>query len=179
MEVIKIDKFIVETREKIIKPIIDDASVIGTSVIVDIDKVLVYESCVNLIAFVFTLAGSFWGILGLVRFATALSQKSGPNLQASIWQIAGGFAVVLASFLFRTSNFDYYLVIKIFYYAHKLVIFAGAFWSLCGLVILEEGLKNSYAPNMESGIWQIVGGMIICCMAFLFKDILEFSNINK
>lgn len=176
---IKIDKFIVETREIITKPSISDGSVVRTIVIVDTNKVLVYESCINVIAFVFTLAGSFWSILGLIRFATSLSQKSGPNLQASIWQIAGGFAVVLAAFLFRTCNFDYDLVIKIFYYAHKLIIFAGSFWSVCGLIVLAEGLKNSYAPNMESGIWQIIGGIIICCLAFLLKDLLSFSNINK
>ncbi len=176
---IKIDKFIVETREIITRPSISDGSVVGTMIIANTNKVLVYESCINLIAFAFTLAGSFWSILGLVRFATSLSQKNGPNLQASIWQIAGGFAVVLAAFLFRTYNFDYDLVIKIFYYAHKLIIFAGSFWSVCGLIVLAEGLKNSYAPNMESGIWQIASGIIICCLAFLIKDLLSFSNINR
>lgn len=176
---IKIDRFIIGTHEIITKPHISNGSVIGTVVVADTNKVLVYESCINIIAFVFTLAGSFWSILGLIRFATSLSQKSGPNLQASIWQIAGGFAVVLAAFLFKTCNFDYALVVKIFYYAHKLIIFAGFFWSICGLVVLAEGLKNSYAPNMESGIWQIVGGIIICCLAFLLKDLLSFSNINK
>lgn len=176
---IKIDKFIIETREIITRPSISNGSVIGTVVVADTNKVLVYESCVNLIAFVLTLAGSFWSILGLIRFATSLSQKSGPNLQASIWQIAGGFAIILAAFLFRTCNFDYGLVVKIFYYAHKLVIFAGSFWSVCGLIVLAEGLKNSYAPNMESGIWQIVSGIAMCCLAFLLKDLLSLSNINK
>lgn len=176
---LKIDKFIVETREIITGPFISNGSVVGTIVIADTNRVLVYESCINLISFIFTLAGSFWSVLGLIRFAGALSQKSGPNLQASIWQIGAGFAVILAAFLFRTSNFDYYLVVKILYYAHKLVIFAGAFWSLCGLIILGEGLKNSYAPNMESGIWQVIGGILICFVAFLLRDILELSNINK
>lgn len=176
---IKIDKFIVETHEIITRPFISDGSVVGTIMIANTNKVLVYESCVNVIAFVLTLAGSFWSILGLIRFATSLSQKSGPNLQASIWQIAGGFAVILAAFLFRTYNFDYELVIKIFYYAHKLIIIAGSFWSLFGLIVLAEGLKNSYTPNMESGIWQIVGGIIICCLAFLLKDLLSFNSINK
>ncbi len=176
---IKIDKFIVETREIIIRPSISDGSVVSTIIIANTNKVLVYESCINVVVFVLTFAGSFWSILGLVRFATSLSQKSGPNLQASIWQIAGGFAVILAAFLFRTYGFDYNLVVKVFYYAHKLIIFAGSFWSVCGLIVLAEGLKNSYAPNMESGIWQIVGGIIICCVAFLLKDLLSFSNINK
>ena len=176
---IKIDKFIIETNEKIIKPIVSDGSVIGNSIVADTDKVLVYESCINVISFVFTLAGSFWSILGLIRFATSLSQKSGPNLQASIWQIAGGFAVILAAFLFKTCNFDYGLIVKIFYYAYKLVVFAGAFWSVCGLIVLAEGLKSSYAPNLESGIWQIVAGLVICCMAFLLKNLLVFSNISK
>ena len=85
----------------------------------------------------------------------------------------------MAAFLFRTYNFDYELVVKIFYYAHKLIILAGFFWSVCGLIVLAEGLKNSYAPNMESGIWQIAGGIIICCLAFLLKDLLSFSNISK
>ena len=163
---IKIDKFIVETHEIITRPFISDGSVVGTIMIANTNKVLVYESCVNVIAFVLTLA-------------TSLSQKSGPNLQASIWQITGGLAVILAAFLFRTYNFDYELVVKIFYYAHKLIILAGSFWSLFGLIVLAEGLKNSYAPNMESGIWQIVGGIMICCLAFLLKDLLGFSNISK
>ena len=176
---IKIDKFIVETHEIITRPFISDGSVVGTIMIANTNKVLVYESCVNVIAFVITLAGSFWSILGLIRFAMSLSQKSGPDLQASIWQIAGGFAVILVAFLFRTCNFDYGLVVKILYYAHKLVTFAGSFWSVSGLIVLAEGLKNSYAPNMESGIWQIVGGIVICCLAFLLKDLLGFSNISK
>ena len=80
----KIDKFIVETHEIITRPYISDGSVAGTIMIANTNKVLVYESCINVISFVFTLAGSFWSILGLIRFATSLRQKSGPSQQASI-----------------------------------------------------------------------------------------------
>ena len=44
----------------------------------------------------------------------------------------------------------------------------------------DKGFEaSSLGSNMESGIWQIVGGIIICCLAFLLKDLLSFNSINK
>ena len=145
-----------------------------------VKKVLVYQSCVNLVSFAFILAGSFWSILGVIRFASGLNQKSGPSLQASIWQIVGGFALVVASILFQNQNFDYALLVKIFNYAQKLVVLGGIFWSLNGVIVLAEGLKNTQSPSIESGIWQIVGGLIICSVAwFLLRNIIKVVDVDR
>lgn len=166
MEMIKIDRFLAETQTN--------------NGLTTVKKILVYQSCINLMSFVFILAGSLWSILGVIRFASGLNQKSGPNLQASTWQIVGGFGLVVVSILFRNQSFDYNLLVKIFDYAHRLVFLGGAFWSLNGLIIFAEGLKNTQSPSIESGIWQIVGGMIICFVAVvLLKNIVKVVDIAK
>ena len=37
----------------------------------------------------------------------------------------------------------------------------GAIWLTIGAVILGLGLKNKEAPQIQSGIWQVVGGALI------------------
>jgi hypothetical protein len=44
----------------------------------------------------------------------------------------------------------------------------GAIWLTIGAVILGLGLKNKEAPQIQSGIWQVVGGaLIIAAGAYL------------
>lgn len=41
------------------------------------------------------------------------------------------------------------------------VLAGGAIWLTIGAVILGLGLKNKEAPQIQSGIWQVVGGALI------------------
>lgn len=56
------------------------------------------------------------------------------------------------------------------------VIAGGSLWLIIGVVILALGLKNKEAPQIQSGIWQVVGGaMIIAAGAFLASIDLNFA----
>lgn len=43
----------------------------------------------------------------------------------------------------------------------RAVLAGGAIWLVIGAVILGLGLKNKEAPQIQSGIWQVVGGALI------------------
>lgn len=43
----------------------------------------------------------------------------------------------------------------------KAVLAGGTIWLVIGAVILGLGLKNKEAPQIQSGIWQVVGGALI------------------
>lgn len=47
----------------------------------------------------------------------------------------------------------------------------GAFWALWGVIVLAGGLKDKNGPQLQSGIWQIVGGGMIVAAAQLFNAI--------
>lgn len=51
-------------------------------------------------------------------------------------------------------------------------IIGGSMWGLWGFIILAGALKDKNGPAMQSGIWQIVGGVMIIIAAALFKTIL-------
>lgn len=44
----------------------------------------------------------------------------------------------------------------------------GAVWTIWGVVILASGLKDKNGPQLQSGIWQIIGGLMIISAAILF-----------
>lgn len=47
----------------------------------------------------------------------------------------------------------------------------GALWALWGVIVLASGLKDKNGPQLQSGIWQIVGGGMIVAAAQLFNSI--------
>ena len=47
-----------------------------------------------------TMGGALWTIWGVIILAGALKEKTGPALQSAIWQIVGGFLIMVASTLF-------------------------------------------------------------------------------
>ena len=48
-----------------------------------------------------TVGGGLWLIWGVIVLAGGLKDKSGPALQAGIWQIVGGGLIVAAAILFN------------------------------------------------------------------------------
>lgn len=53
----------------------------------------------------------------------------------------------------------------------KAVLAGGAIWLGVGVVILALGLKNKEAPQIQSGIWQVVGGALITAAGGFFSSI--------
>ncbi|MDR1150363.1 MAG: hypothetical protein LBJ93_01900 [Clostridiales bacterium] len=56
----------------------------------------------------------------------------------------------------------------------QVVIIGGAFWAVWGVVVLAGGLKDKNGPALQSGIWQIVGGILIIIAAALLKMVVKF-----
>lgn len=53
----------------------------------------------------------------------------------------------------------------------KAVLFGGGFWLLWGVIILAGALKDKNGPELQRGIWQIVGGALILAAGALFATI--------
>lgn len=53
----------------------------------------------------------------------------------------------------------------------KAMLAGGALWLGIGAVILALGLKNKEAPQIQSGIWQVVGGALILAVGAYFTSI--------
>lgn len=54
----------------------------------------------------------------------------------------------------------------------KYAIVGGGLYAVWGAVVLGGALKDHNGPQMQSGIWQIVGGALIVAAAALFKAIV-------
>ncbi len=53
----------------------------------------------------------------------------------------------------------------------RAVLAGGAIWLVIGAVILGLGLKNKEAPQIQSGIWQVVGGALITAAGVYLNSI--------
>ncbi|MCU7197983.1 hypothetical protein [Turicibacter sanguinis] len=53
----------------------------------------------------------------------------------------------------------------------SVVLFGGMLWALFGVVQLAGGLKNHNGGDINSGLWQIAGGLLIILAASLFKSV--------
>lgn len=53
----------------------------------------------------------------------------------------------------------------------KFTIIGGGLYAVWGAVVLGGALKDHNGPQMQSGIWQIVGGALIAAAAGLFATI--------
>jgi len=127
-------------------------------------QINIYSIVINFLSVMISLGGAIWLLLGLIRLAGALKDSNNPELQHAVWQIVGGFAIMIAVFYFKTTDISLLLLAKLLLIAKKIIIFGGALWFLYGLIILAGALKNDNHPALESSIWQMVGGMIIMCI---------------
>ena len=48
------------------------------------------------------VGGTIWIVIGLVIVGVGLKEKTGPQIQSGIWQIAGGGLIIGASALFSS-----------------------------------------------------------------------------
>lgn len=53
----------------------------------------------------------------------------------------------------------------------QFVQIGGGLWLVWGVVTLALGLKDQQGPQIQSGLWQIVGGGLILAAATLFSSV--------
>ncbi|MCL1802738.1 MAG: hypothetical protein FWG30_03720 [Eubacteriaceae bacterium] len=53
----------------------------------------------------------------------------------------------------------------------KVVSAGGTLWLIWGLIVLATGIKDKSGPQLQSGIWQIIGGGLIIMASELFKNV--------
>lgn len=53
----------------------------------------------------------------------------------------------------------------------KFATVGGGLWLVWGVIVLATGLKDKNGPQLQSGIWQIVGGGLILAAVALFSSI--------
>lgn len=53
----------------------------------------------------------------------------------------------------------------------KFAIIGGGLWLVWGAIVLGTALKDHNGPGIQGGVWQIVGGGLICAAAILFQSI--------
>ena len=55
----------------------------------------------------------------------------------------------------------------------------GTIWLAVGAIIFALGLKNKEAPQIQSGIWQMIGGAVIIAVGVVFSTIsFEFGLVG-
>ena len=58
----------------------------------------------------------------------------------------------------------------------KLIVAAitrgGSLWTVFGVIILAGGLKDKNGPGIQSGIWQIVGGVLVIASTVLLNSLV-------
>ena len=53
----------------------------------------------------------------------------------------------------------------------KFATIGGGLWLVWGVITLAGGLKDHNGPQLQSGIWQTLGGGMIIAAALLFNSI--------
>ncbi|KTR93123.1 hypothetical protein NS220_13455 [Microbacterium testaceum] len=53
----------------------------------------------------------------------------------------------------------------------QFAILGGGLWLLWGAIVLGGGLRDHNGPQIQTGVWQIVGGGLILAAAGLFKTL--------
>ncbi|MBE9897086.1 hypothetical protein G8C15_17315 [Enterococcus casseliflavus] len=66
---------------------------------------------------------------------------------------------------------------NIFELISKFTMVGGGLWLIWGTVILAGALKDKNGPQLQQGIWQIVGGGLILVAAAWFATSFDFSSL--
>lgn len=54
----------------------------------------------------------------------------------------------------------------------QFVAVGGGLWLVWGAIVLGSALRDQNGPQIQTGIWQIVGGGLILAAGVLFKTIV-------
>lgn len=72
---------------------------------------------------------------------------------------------------------DAALLEKVFSLVSNFTLVGGGLWLIWGTVILAGALKDKNGPQLQQGIWQIVGGGLILVAAGWFATQFDFSSL--
>lgn len=72
---------------------------------------------------------------------------------------------------------DAALLEKVFSLVSNFTLVGGGLWLIWGTVILAGALKDKNGPQLQQGIWQIVGGGLILVAAGWFTTQFDFSSL--
>ena len=72
---------------------------------------------------------------------------------------------------------DAALLEKVFSLVSNFTLVGGGLWLIWGTVILAGALKDKNGPQLQQGIWQIVGGGLILVVAGWFATQFDFSSL--
>lgn len=54
----------------------------------------------------------------------------------------------------------------------KFAMIGGGLWAVWGVIVLGGGLKDQNGPQIQTGVWQTVGGGLILAAAALFAGLV-------
>lgn len=54
----------------------------------------------------------------------------------------------------------------------KFFLIGGGLWLIWGVVVFAIALKDKNGPNLQKGIWQVVGGGLILASAVFFDQLV-------
>lgn len=69
------------------------------------------------------------------------------------------------------------LLKQVFDLVSKFTLVGGGLWLIWGTIILAGALKDKNGPQLQQGIWQIVGGGLILATAGWFGSSFDFSSL--
>lgn len=69
------------------------------------------------------------------------------------------------------------LLKQVFDLVSKFTLVGGGLWLIWGTIILAGALKDKNGPQLQQGIWQIVGGGLILTAAGWFGSSFDFSSL--
>ncbi len=127
------------------------------------------DDLLNLVVSFDMIGAAIWIIWGTIVLASSLKDKNGPGLQSGTWQIVGGFMIMAATYLFKNMSSNTLLLNEVLDIGAKFSMFGGALWTIWGVFVLAGALKDKTGPALQSGIWQIVGGLLIMAASTMFN----------
>ncbi|MBF8808726.1 MAG: hypothetical protein IC227_11370 [Enterococcus lacertideformus] len=74
---------------------------------------------------------------------------------------------------------DANLLEQVFKLVSNFTLVGGGLWLIWGTIILAGALKDKNGPQLQQGIWQIVGGGLILVAAGWFGTQFDFASLLK
>ena len=71
------------------------------------------------------------------------------------------------------------LLSEVFKLITNFTLMGGGLWLVWGTIILAGALKDKNGPQLQNGIWQIVGGALIIVAAGWFGQYFSFEGLVK
>lgn len=54
----------------------------------------------------------------------------------------------------------------------KYAVYGGGLWAVWGVIVLAGGLREQTGAQIQSGMWQVIGGGMVIAAAKLFSQVL-------